>query len=351
MEADPKLAIVQHLVVGRPASAAFPRLFQFGMRAGMRIWATGQAWWQGDEGPYWGHNAIIRIAPFRAHARLDGLIEGRPILSHDQVEAVRLHAAGWKVAVLPIEAGSLERNPPALPEFMERDLRWAAGNTQYVELFTLPGIRWMGRWQLAQAILLFASALPWVLALVFATGNARAGGESDSSALLLVMLVSWGCLHAPKLLGYAEVLLKGTLAAEYGGRLLFALGALLEVLFTTLLDPVSTLNKAMFLVRLPLRRREQWAAQQRGDRPVSIRAATRLLWPHTLFGAVTLAILPLRCWVWALPWIGGLIVAIPFCVLTSSPRLSAWFSARRLAATPEELHCQRARMRTETDPV
>ena len=50
MQADPTLGIVQHLTVGLPASSAFPRLFQFGMRAGMRTWATGQDWWQGDEG-------------------------------------------------------------------------------------------------------------------------------------------------------------------------------------------------------------------------------------------------------------------------------------------------------------
>ena len=114
MEADSRLAIVQQLIAGRPATAAFPRLFQFGMRAGMRSWATGQAWWQGPEGPYWGHNAVVRIAPFREHCRLQPLPDGSPILSHDQVEAVRLHAAGWKVCCLPDEAGSLEGNPPAL---------------------------------------------------------------------------------------------------------------------------------------------------------------------------------------------------------------------------------------------
>ncbi|HEY8611689.1 MAG TPA: glucans biosynthesis glucosyltransferase MdoH, partial [Roseomonas sp.] len=36
MEADPRLALIQQLIVGRPAPRAFPRLFQFGMRAGMR---------------------------------------------------------------------------------------------------------------------------------------------------------------------------------------------------------------------------------------------------------------------------------------------------------------------------
>ncbi len=139
---------MQHLTVGSPAASAFPRLFQFGMRAGMRVWATGQAWWQGDEGPYWGHNAAFRIAPFRAHARLAPLPDGTPILSHDQVEAAQLRAAGWGVAVLPEEDGSFEENPPALPEFLRRDTRWLAGNLQYRHLLLRPGLRPMGRWQL-----------------------------------------------------------------------------------------------------------------------------------------------------------------------------------------------------------
>jgi len=120
MEADPKLAILQQLIHGRPTKAGFPRLFQFGMRHGMRAWATGQAWWQGDEGPYWGHNAVIRIAPFRTHARLETLPDGSHILSHDQVEATRLHAAGWKVRVLPDDAGSSEGNPPSYSDFITR---------------------------------------------------------------------------------------------------------------------------------------------------------------------------------------------------------------------------------------
>jgi membrane glycosyltransferase len=91
---DPTLGIVQHLAVRLPASRAFPRLFQFGMRAGMRTWATAIAWWQGNECVYWGHNAVLRIAPFRAHCRLPLLPDGRSILSHDQVEAAMLRVAG-----------------------------------------------------------------------------------------------------------------------------------------------------------------------------------------------------------------------------------------------------------------
>jgi membrane glycosyltransferase len=348
MAADPKLAIVQQLIVGRPATAAFPRLFQFGMRAGMRSWATGQAWWQADEGPYWGHNAVIRIAPFRAHGRLAPLPDGRAILSHDQVEAVRLHAAGWKVCCLPEEAGSMEGNPPALPEFLARDLRWAAGNMQYWALLRLPGMTAMGRWQLAQAILLFLGAPLWVGVLVFGALNAATGGAAATpgAALLALMLACWGMLHAPKLLGYAEVLLKPALAARYGGRAAFLRGAAAELGFTTLLDPISTANKAGFLLALPFggARRAGWAPQNRADRGVGWRDAARLLGPHTLFGAAvfgTLVLTAPAAALWALPWAGGLLVAIPFCVATSSPRLSARLRRARVAATPEELASDR----------
>ena len=76
MQADPKLGILQGLVVGLPSTSAFARVFQFGMRLGMRSYTIGSAWWQGDCGPYWGHNAALRLGPFIAHCEL-------PVLSSD----------------------------------------------------------------------------------------------------------------------------------------------------------------------------------------------------------------------------------------------------------------------------
>ncbi|WP_431271833.1 glycosyltransferase family 2 protein [Dankookia sp. P2] len=134
MQTDPRLAILQPTIAGAGAETCFAQLFGFGHRHGTRLWATGQAWWQGSEGPYWGHNALLRVGAFRRDARLPLLPDGSHILSHDHVEAALLHAAGWAVRVLPEDAGSFERHPPDLLALFGRDLRWAAGNMQYWHL-------------------------------------------------------------------------------------------------------------------------------------------------------------------------------------------------------------------------
>jgi len=345
LDAAPRIAILQQLIVGRPVAAPFPRLFQFGMRAGMRAWATGQAWWQGPKGPYWGHNAMIRIAPFREHGKLDTLPDGSTILSHDQVEAIRLHGAGWEVWCLPEERGSLEGNPPALPEFMARDLRWAAGNMQYLPLLRQPGLSAMARFQLIQAILLFLCAPLWVLTFALAATLAALGRLDDMGTAHLagIMALFWLTQHSPKLAGYAQVLIQGREAARYGGRGVFARGAALELLFTTILSPISCLNKSRFLLALPFGAKMGWGAQNRAARDIGWGDAARLLWFHTLMGALAFGVLALTApWAiaFALPWAGGLLVAIPFCVWSASPAVARFLTARGLAATPEEVSGQ-----------
>src|SRR5262245_50921028 len=103
MQLEPQLGILQSLVIGMPSASTFARIFQFGMRLSMRSYTIGAAWWQGDCGPYWGHNAILRIAPFMAHCELPVLTEGAlvkgHVLSHDQIEAVLMRKAGFAVRV------------------------------------------------------------------------------------------------------------------------------------------------------------------------------------------------------------------------------------------------------------
>ncbi len=335
----PHLAIVQHLTVGLPATAAFPRLFQFGMRAGMRVWAAGQDWWQGDQGPYWGHNAMLRVAAFRAHARLPRLPGGEAILSHDQVEAALLCGAGWGVRVLVDEDGSFEVNPPALPEFMRRDARWLAGNLQYRHLLRLPGLRKMGRWQLLQAMLLFTGG---PLAVVFAAACAMISLQGDQVAAgpALALALAWPlALYLPKLAGYAALLGSAGDRSAYGGARRVVLGIGLEIIFSLLIDAVMAFAKTAALVRLALGRSQRWPAQNRSQRGVGWAEAAGLLWPQTLFGLLLFAALSAGSWRAALvglPLAGGLVVAIPLAALTAAPGFGAWLARHGLAATPEE---------------
>ncbi|MGB1028071.1 MAG: glucans biosynthesis glucosyltransferase MdoH, partial [Rhodospirillaceae bacterium] len=176
MEAHPEIGLLQGLVVGAPTASLFARMFQFGMRQGMRSYTTGSAWWQGDCGPFWGHNAVVRIKPFRDHCRLPVLpgssaLSG-PILSHDQVEAVLLRRAGYEVRVVAQEEESYEENPPSLLDFIKRDLRWCHGNMQYFKLLGMPKLHLLGRVQLALAVLMYAGAPAWMAFILFGAAQA-----------------------------------------------------------------------------------------------------------------------------------------------------------------------------------
>jgi membrane glycosyltransferase len=342
MRDEPSLGIIQHLTVGLPASSAFPRLFQFGMRAGMRTWATSLSWWQDDSCVYWGHNAVIRIAPFREHCKLPLLPTGEPILSHDQIEAAMLRGAGWKIRLLAEEDGSYEANPPALPEFMHRELRWLAGNFEYRHLLTMPGLRPMGQWQLIQAMLLFGTT-PFYVTFLLAAAWAAA---TDTVSLfpfrpaLAATLIWIGALYAPKLLGYLEILLSPAKRRIYGGTSRVLVGMALETIFTLWLDAINILAKTIATIRIALGFRAEWTSQNRSDRGVSWSEAARLLWPQTVLGCVVFACFAQAGWqavLWAASFASGLVVAIPFCVLTAEPAVGAWLRDNQWAAIPEEL--------------
>ena len=133
----------------------------------LRSYTMGQAWWVADCGPFWGHNALVRVRPFMVHCELP-LLPGKPplggpILSHDQVEAVMMRKAGYEVRVLPYEIGSWEENPPTMIDFAKRDVRWCQGNMQYASLLGLPGLLPLSRFQLAWAMLMFIGIPAWTL--------------------------------------------------------------------------------------------------------------------------------------------------------------------------------------------
>ncbi len=322
MQADPRLAIVQSTFHGQPASALFPRLFQFGQLQGLRVWAVGQAWWQGDGGPYWGHNAIVRIAPFRAHCRLAPLPDGAAIMSHDHVEAALLQGAGWRLRVLACDEGSSEAQPPTLPDYLVRDRRWAAGNLQYRFLLRRRELGRLGRLQMLQAILHYALTPLWFAMLPLAALNAATGGTTELrwGRLLVLLGLGWLTLHAPKLLGTLELLLRPGVAAPFGGRACALRLAACELVFAQLFDPIIALHKTAGVLRLAVGSHDSWAGQTRDEHAIGWPRAARLFWPHTLVGvalAAVFAAVSLAALLVSLPVIAGLLLALPFAVLTS----------------------------------
>ena len=341
MQDNPRCGIVQGLVTGLPAHSLFARVFQFGMRHGMRSYTVGQAWWTGDCGPFWGHNAIIRIAPFREHCVLP-LLSGRPpfggpILSHDQVEAVLIRRAGWQVRLQPVVGGSWEDNPPTILDYIHRDLRWCQGNLQYIRLLALPGLPPVSRFQLVWAILMFAGIPAWTLLIALLPAAASALPQSDwLSAVywLFLLMFLW-----PKLAGYLHTAASRHRRLRYGGLPRFIAGALAEIGFSLLQTSITSLHVTGFIAAMLTGRAAHWSVQARDAHTLSWRQAARIFWPQTLFGvtlhaallAMAPALLP-----WALPFTFGYLLAIPFAVLTANPALNRWCARYGLFAIPEE---------------
>ncbi len=340
-EAHPKIGIVQSLVVGAPSHSAFARIFQFGMRHGMRAYTMGATWWAGDCGPFWGHNALVRARPFARHCVLPKLEGDRHILSHDQIEAVLMRRAGYEVRALPVECGSFEENPPTLLDFVQRDLRWCQGNMQYVKLLATPGLLPMSRFQLVWAVSMFIGAPAWtaivgLAALKPALEDVSNFPTASATALYLLFLLFY---LAPKLAGFADVALTPGGLALYGGTLRFFAGVVIEVVASFIVGAVTTLNVTIFLAGLAFDRTIGWGAQTRDAHELTLRSAAQALWPHLLFGAAVMTLtggVTPQLLLWSLPLTLGYVVAIPFALATASPQIGAWFVRVGLCATPEE---------------
>jgi membrane glycosyltransferase len=347
MQTNPRLGILQGLVVGLPSTSAFARIFQFGMRLGMRSYTIGSAWWQGDCGPYWGHNAALRLKPFIEHCALpilstDGT-QDRHILSHDQIEAALMRAGGYEVRVLPEENLGWEENPPTLIEFIRRDLRWCQGNMQYWRFLVRPGLTPVSRYQLGLAILMFIGSPAWMAILVstvllfFFTDPSVGFMRADAGIALFVwVLLMW---FAPKIATAVDVLLRPDLRRGFGGTALFVANYWIELVYSILLVPVLWFGHTIFLIGLPLGREIGWIGQTRDDHTVPLSLAFRTLWPHTLLGVAALAALAATRPA-AIPYeaflAAGLALSIPFAMVTAWPRVGAFCVRFGIGRLPEE---------------
>jgi membrane glycosyltransferase len=342
MQIEPRLGILQSLVVGMPSTSAFARIFQFGMRLGMRSYTLGSAWWQGDCGPYWGHNAVIRLAPFIAHCHIPPRPDGTHILSHDQIEAVLMRRAGYEVRVLPEEGASWEENPPTLLEFIRRDLRWAQGNMQYWPYLVMSGLRPVSRYQIAFAMLMFLGSPAWMGLLVLGTLAVAIEGPANfirpdaGMALLVITLIMW---FAPKIATVIDVVSRPSLRNSFGGATRFIASTVTETIFFLMLSPIMWFGHTVFLTGLVFGKRLGWGGQARDDHAVPWSDAARQLWPHTLTGwscILMLAFTVPSAIPYALFIAAGPALSIPLAVVTSWPGVGRALMRAGLGALPEE---------------
>jgi membrane glycosyltransferase len=342
MQADPKLGILQGLVVGLPSTSAFARIFQFGMRLGMRSYTIGSAWWQGDCGPYWGHNAVLRLKPFIAQCELP-VSDGNHILSHDQIEAVLMRRAGYDVRVLPEDELGWEENPPTLIEFIRRDLRWCQGNMQYWRFLFLVGLKPISRCQLVIAILMFIGSPAWMGMLVLGTLSVAAAEtpagfiRPDAGMILFaIVLVMW---FSPKIATAIDILLRPTLLRQFGGAAQFIANFAIETVYSILLCPIIWFGHTIFLTGLLFGHEIGWIGQTRDDHAVPFALALRNLWPHTLLGWGVIGLLAMThpgAIPYALFLAAGPALAIPLAVVTALPTIGRTLARIGVGRLPEE---------------
>ena len=97
----------------------------------------------------------------------------------------------------------------------------------------------------------------------------------------------------------------------------------------------------MFMTGLIFGKKQGWTAQARDDHTIPLSVAIKQFWPHTLLGLILSglllvthpAVLP-----FALIFFSGLLLAIPFAVITSQPWLGRWMISHRLLSLPEEIN-------------
>ena len=360
MEATPDAGIIQTAPRAFGHETFHARVQQFCASAYGPLFTAGMRFWQGGESHYWGHNAILRTAPFIEHCALapidGGGALGGEILSHDFVEAALMRRAGWKVWVADEVQGSYEQVPPNLLAELQRDRRWCQGNLQNASLMTEPGIHPVHRTTFLTGVLAYASSPLWLAFLLLSTLLFAQYAGSDPTyftepyqlfpiwptANLRLMLTLFGLtavlLLAPKVLSLVAIVLRGQ-ARQFGGLSRLFVSALIEFVHSLLLAPVRMVFHTQFVLAAVTGWRLDWKSPPRDDAPTAWReAAARHGW-HTLMTIawVVLVVVGSSAFPWWLsPILLGLLAAIPLSTWGSRASVGRWLARRRLLMTPEE---------------
>ena len=331
MDANPRAGLMQTVPYAVGRETLFARIQQFAARLYTPLLVEGLAFWQGQDGNYWGHNAIIRIVPFMQHCELPVLPGREPfggeILCHDVVEAAMMRRGGWQVLLLPTLPESYEALPANMVDFAQRERRWCQGNLQHLGVLRMPGLRPVGRYHLGLGVLTYLSGPLLVVFAGLATLDGMLGGGFAERLLgtpgwaraAFIALTAF-LLYGAKLCSLAAAMASDAAAAPFGGRLRLLASAALEQAAAMVSAPILLLFYTRFIAMMLLGRTVRWDPQPRDDRGVSWgEAAFRMRMPG-LTGMVWLAGLSVAGGAmmhWSLSLLPGLLLAIPAAVWTS----------------------------------
>ncbi len=336
---DPGAGLIQSYPQLIGAQSVFARMQQFANGVYGIAFAEGLARWCGQEGNYWGHNAIIRTKAFAACAGLPKLRsfggQEKLIMSHDFVEAGLLRRAGWSVRFLPRIRGSYEETPPTLVDHVLRDRRWCQGNLQHLKLLGSHGFRPVSRFHMFHGAagylmspLWFALLLMWAL-----IGQGKEASvlhyfspdnplfpqwpEMTETRHVLIILVMYAMLLAPKFLGVAALPLGGMRFSDFGGSRRFAVSFLFEVILSVLYAPILMVQQMIAVFRTVFGLQNGWSPQARsgGNYNLPTLAVCHAL--ETLSGALlSIGIVSGMVSVWLAPIAVSLVLAVPLSALS-----------------------------------
>ncbi len=353
IQASPKVGLIQTVSYAAGRDTLFARVQQFAVRLYAPLALRCLETWQGPEGSYWGHNAILRIEAFVAHAGLPVLPGKAPlggeILCHDIVEGALMVRAGWEVRLLPEMGGTWEEMPTNLIDLLGRERRWCQGNLQHLRVLPWAGLTGASRWHLSVGILSYCMLPLWIAFLGLAAWQAARNGDLGLLAYGLtgtgaaahgLAALSVALLAAPKILSLAHVLASRERRAAFGGTGPLLASAALEQLVWVFLWPVMTLFTAGAVGATFLGKVVRWETQERDDRQVSWSEAVRLQADAVVVGLAMVLGLAVAGNLWLALWLAPLALALLTSpvqsVLTSRADLGRWARARGLFLTADD---------------
>jgi membrane glycosyltransferase len=360
MDRHPQLGVVQTVPTIVNGQSLFTRAQQFASRCYGPLFSASLHFWQLGESYYWGHNAILRVAPFLKHcglARLSGKPPlGGEILSHDFVEAALMGRAGWEVWLAPGSSGSYEESPPSLLDELKRDRRWCQGNLQHLRLWLGDGIKTGHRAILVMGVMSYASALLWLVFLLLNTIELVAESlippvyfspqprlfpiwpEWHPEWALALVGTTALLLLLPKLLSFLLILKRGE-ASLYGGWVCLGVSIALEIVLSTLLAPIRMWFHSKFVLLTLIGRQITWKTQSRTSNTTGWQEAISAHGSSALFASAWIASLSginPAVLLWLAPVTTSLILSIPLSVYLSRPSLGQAAKRWRLFQIPEE---------------